>query len=434
MANTYTITVKIEDSIKHPPGHVWLVYEAPGQIPVKVGFYPLQQNAWEFAKGTSAGVIRDDSVTHWDNSDKAWTEPPAAVVRTFTVNPGQFANSLDYMIGKATQTTDNWVVIGDGNQCTGIARNGLLAANIDLNSRAPDTQFGLMVAAPLPVKTLGILTSYILSAVPSNFANELIGVPLDQRKGATSDIAVQSSIPTKLSTLQSLASADEISAKEHRGQLDADIAAAVLEARIQPVGNVVVDSSGATPNASEIQNRVASGLSPDGQDSLGVWIKDDANKQHYWQANADGSVTRIAQNTFDGGSSVTTSTYGVGSASPSSERQTVTGTAGIVYDALLQPDSNGKLALAKISYGSALLIGTAIEIIVSGADLLANDTLGGIAGSKLTITGLTNLRHGTAYLDANGFVHFNPEANYAEGSERRSKNCAANDGKWVWAA
>jgi hypothetical protein len=45
--------------------------------------------------------------------------------------------------------------------------------------------------------------------------------------------------------------------------------------------------------------------------------------------------------------------------------------------------------------------------------LLANDTLGGFTGRDLSITGLTNLRHGTGFIDANGFVHFNPEANYA---------------------
>lgn len=54
-----------------------------------------------------------------------------------------------------------------------------------------------------------------------------------------------------------------------------------------------------------------------------------------------------------------------------------------------------------------------VEIIVSPADLLANDTLGGFLGRDLTITGLTNFRHGTGFIDANGFIHFLPEANYA---------------------
>ena len=53
-----------------------------------------------------------------------------------------------------------------------------------------------------------------------------------------------------------------------------------------------------------------------------------------------------------------------------------------------------------------------VEIIVSAADLLANDTLGGILGRDLTITGLTNFRHGMGFIDANGFVHFTPEADY----------------------
>ncbi|MHB1353503.1 MAG: Ig-like domain-containing protein [Thiobacillus sp.] len=54
-----------------------------------------------------------------------------------------------------------------------------------------------------------------------------------------------------------------------------------------------------------------------------------------------------------------------------------------------------------------------VEIIVSPADLLANDTLGGFTGRDLSITGLTNFRHGTGFIDANGFVHFLPEANHA---------------------
>jgi Ca2+-binding RTX toxin-like protein len=54
-----------------------------------------------------------------------------------------------------------------------------------------------------------------------------------------------------------------------------------------------------------------------------------------------------------------------------------------------------------------------VETIISGTDLLANDTLGGFTGRDLSITGLANFRHGTGFLDVNGFVHFAPEANYA---------------------
>lgn len=53
------------------------------------------------------------------------------------------------------------------------------------------------------------------------------------------------------------------------------------------------------------------------------------------------------------------------------------------------------------------------ETIISGADLLANDTVGGLTGGNLSITSVSNFRHGTGFLDANGFVHFNPEADYA---------------------
>ncbi|MBI5790269.1 MAG: hypothetical protein HZA63_02215, partial [Rhodocyclales bacterium] len=53
-----------------------------------------------------------------------------------------------------------------------------------------------------------------------------------------------------------------------------------------------------------------------------------------------------------------------------------------------------------------------LELIVSGADLLANQTLGGASASALSITGVNGFRHGTGFLDGNGFVHFMPEANY----------------------
>ena len=52
------------------------------------------------------------------------------------------------------------------------------------------------------------------------------------------------------------------------------------------------------------------------------------------------------------------------------------------------------------------------EAIISTADLLANDMLGGFMGSNLTVTGVSNFTHGTGWLDGNGFVHYNPAANY----------------------
>ncbi|MDR0775586.1 MAG: putative Ig domain-containing protein [Azonexus sp.] len=54
-----------------------------------------------------------------------------------------------------------------------------------------------------------------------------------------------------------------------------------------------------------------------------------------------------------------------------------------------------------------------VEIVVSCAKLLENDTLNGFPGSELSIIGLTNFRHGTGFIDDNGFVHFIPEKDYA---------------------
>lgn len=54
-----------------------------------------------------------------------------------------------------------------------------------------------------------------------------------------------------------------------------------------------------------------------------------------------------------------------------------------------------------------------IEMIVSGTDLLANDEFGGFTGRDLELTGVSNFRHGSGFIDPNGFVHFTPEANYA---------------------
>ncbi len=53
------------------------------------------------------------------------------------------------------------------------------------------------------------------------------------------------------------------------------------------------------------------------------------------------------------------------------------------------------------------------ELIVAAADLLANDTLGGISGPGLSLTGVSNFRNGSGWLDGNGFVHFQPTANFA---------------------
>ncbi len=52
------------------------------------------------------------------------------------------------------------------------------------------------------------------------------------------------------------------------------------------------------------------------------------------------------------------------------------------------------------------------ELIVSGADLLANDMLGGVAGTNLSLTGIANFSNGKGWLDDNGFAHFTPTTNF----------------------
>ena len=53
------------------------------------------------------------------------------------------------------------------------------------------------------------------------------------------------------------------------------------------------------------------------------------------------------------------------------------------------------------------------ELIISAADLMANDTLAGFSGQNLSITGVSGFTHGAGFLDGNGFVHYTPDANYA---------------------
>ena len=89
---------------------------------------------------------------------------------------------------------------------------------------------------------------------------------------------------------------------------------------------------------------------------------------------------------------------------------------------LVQSSSDGKLSLlvSRINDKTAVEANRDgvdsiedSEAIINGSDLLANDTVGGFGGRELTLTGLTNFRHGSGWIDGNGFVHFQPEANYA---------------------
>lgn len=88
---------------------------------------------------------------------------------------------------------------------------------------------------------------------------------------------------------------------------------------------------------------------------------------------------------------------------------------------LVQSSSDGKLSLmvSRINDKTAVEANRDgvdsiedTETIINGSDLLVNDTLGGFGGRELALTGLTNFRHGSGWIDANGFVHFQPEVNY----------------------
>lgn len=53
-----------------------------------------------------------------------------------------------------------------------------------------------------------------------------------------------------------------------------------------------------------------------------------------------------------------------------------------------------------------------IELVIAPDALLANDELGGFVAHDLQVTGLGAMRHGSGFIDANGFVHFRPNTHY----------------------
>jgi VCBS repeat-containing protein len=54
-----------------------------------------------------------------------------------------------------------------------------------------------------------------------------------------------------------------------------------------------------------------------------------------------------------------------------------------------------------------------VELIVNSRDLLANDHYGALGSDDLALKSVFNVRHGTAFVDDNHFVHFQPETNYS---------------------
>lgn len=109
-------------------------------------------------------------------------------------------------------------------------------------------------------------------------------------------------------------------------------------------------------------------------------------------------------------------------ASPDLEADAEGTRVNIVPEGIIAESSNGDISLLVTRIDDKTVVEANrdgisgyedVEIIVSAADLLANDTLGGFAGRDLSITDVGNFRHGTGFLDDNGFVHFVPEADYA---------------------
>jgi Ca2+-binding RTX toxin-like protein len=156
------------------------------------------------------------------------------------------------------------------------------------------------------------------------------------------------------------------------------------------------------------------------------------NELRLWRdANQDGAVdageqTTLAQNgvtslnfemgTFDQNGEVKQMT------SPNLEADTEGTRASIVPEGILIQSSNGTTSLlvtrvddlTQVEANRDGLHGYEdTELIVNSADLLANDTFGGFAGRDLSLTSVQNVRHGTAFVDANHFIHFRPDASYS---------------------
>jgi Ca2+-binding RTX toxin-like protein len=99
----------------------------------------------------------------------------------------------------------------------------------------------------------------------------------------------------------------------------------------------------------------------------------------------------------------------------------------IVPEGILIQTTDGNLSLiaTKVDDESALAINQDgitgyenTELIVSSADLFANDTYTSNTGvvtpaTNLRLSAIDNFNHGTAFIDNNNFIHFTPDANYS---------------------
>jgi Ca2+-binding RTX toxin-like protein len=105
-------------------------------------------------------------------------------------------------------------------------------------------------------------------------------------------------------------------------------------------------------------------------------------------------------------------------ASPDLNADTLGEKTSITPSGILLQNSNGQTSLVVTRIDDVQTNEVAVsgyentELIVSAADILSHDTVGGVSSSQLSMTGLTDFRHGTGYIDANNFIHFTPDANY----------------------
>lgn len=125
-------------------------------------------------------------------------------------------------------------------------------------------------------------------------------------------------------------------------------------------------------------------------------------------------------------------------ASPDLEAATEGIQTHVVPEGIIVRSSSGRISLLVTQVDDRTLIeanrdGLAgyedVEMIIASGKLLENDHLGAHSGAALTLTGIGNFRHGTGYVDGNGFVHFIPEANYFGGEAGFDYTVAAPTGQ-----
>lgn len=95
---------------------------------------------------------------------------------------------------------------------------------------------------------------------------------------------------------------------------------------------------------SQILANVKARRSPDGNEPMGMWIKDSPNQGHSWYQAKDGTVQRVALTTFESGNSLIVTDYAKGSMTPKQELHTIRGTNGeVAAELLIKPNARGQM-------------------------------------------------------------------------------------------